>query len=747
MIGALLMSTGRPALAAARPGPQSPPDPFIEALLRKMSLEEKAAQLSLIRSPISTDKLNPEGKRIFARDDAKEDVRKGLAGGYFNGFHLDFNRELQRIAVEESRLRIPLIFAADVIHGLKTTYPIPLGEAASFDPELAERTARLAAVEATALGLQWTFGPDVDIARDERWGRVMEGAGEDVWLSAQLSAARVRGFQGHDLRAADSLLACPKHFAGYGAVQGGMDYNTAELAETTLRQTHLPPFKAGFDAGALSTMAAFNDIAGVPCTGNRRLLTDILRGEWNFRGLVVSDFDSVLELVVHGFAADEEDAVVKALTAGCDVALSSIDSDVYRRAIPKLVRAGRLPLGVVDESVRRVLRVKKALGLFENPYRSLDPSRAAVNVRRPDMVALAREAARKSLVLLKNDGGLLPLPKSGKKIAFIGPFLFDKKNELGSWSVTPDVLKVVTLEAAVRDALGPDAAVTFTRGCEAEEAIPGGLDEARNAASAADIVVLYLGELARKSGESASTISITIPAVQQALAEALAALGKPTVVVLKHGRALELAGAVRNAPALLCSWFLGSESGHALADVIFGDFAPQGRLPVSFPQASGQQPFHYDRRSTGRPQVDAATAFKARYDEVANAPLYPFGYGLTFSRVDYGPTQVSGPKFSRDGVLKVSALLRNVGERAAHEVAQLYIHQRVAAITQPLRRLRAIRHVDLAPGAEALVEFTLRAGDLASIHPDLSDRADAGVFDVWVAPSAEAGEKASFTLA
>jgi len=736
-------STALAARAWSAPRAQAR-DLHIEDLLRRMTLEEKAGQLSVFRSPKDNSKINPLGGARITRDSAREDVRHGRSAGYFNGFEIAFNRELQRIAIEESRLRIPLIFAADVIHGLKTTYPIPLAEAASFDPDLCRRTARASAEEATAFGVHWTFAPAVDVARDERWGRVVEGAGEDPWLGARIAAARVRGFQGDDLRAADSMLACPKHFAGYGGVQGGMEYNTVDIPETTLRQVHLPPFKAAFGAGALTTMAAFNDVGGVPCTASRRLLTEILREEWRFRGLVVSDFEAVNELIDHGYASDDEDAVAKALNAGIDI---NLGEELYRDHIPALVRKGRIAEATVDEAVRRVLRLKKAIGLFENPWRSLDADRQATVVRRPDMIALAREAARKSIVLLKNDGDQLPLPKSGKSIAFIGPYVSDKADILGSWAIYSEPQKAVSLEEGVRAALGPDAPCSFTMGCASDRAINGGVDQAVAAARNAEIVVLYLGERERMSGEAASMTSIAIPPHQMELAEAVAATGKPVVVILKHGRALALSGAARDARAILCSWFLGSESGNALADVLFGDFAPQGRLPVSFPQASGQEPYYYDHRPTGRPQVDSVAAFKARYSDVPNEPLFAFGHGLTYSTVDYGAPFVSSLRVARDDVVKISAKLVNSGRRAAHEVVQLYVHSRVAAITQPVRRLKGVQHVDLAPGEEKLVEFELRTQDLAYIQPDLSDRADPGVYDVWIAPSAMGGEKTTFVLA
>jgi beta-glucosidase len=723
--------------------PASPPDAFIERLIKKMTLEEKAGQLSLYASRGIGRRINPDAGPDPKLRAVLDSVAQGQVTGYYNGNDLEFSRTLQKVAVEQSRLRVPLIFAGDVIHGLKTTYPVPLGEAASFDVDLCYRTARSTAVEATALGIQWTFAPMVDVARDERWGRVVEGAGEDPWLGSRIAAARVRGFQGKDLRAEDSLLACPKHFAAYGAVQGGMEYNTADIPETTLREVHLPAFKAAFDAGALATMASFNDIAGVPSTGNHHLLTDILRDEWGFRGLVVSDYESEKELIAHGFAADESDAVVKALTAGCDV---SMQSGIYFKHIPDLVRSGRLPEGVVDEAVRRVLRVKRALGLFDNPYRSLDPSRSATDVRRPEFIALAREAARKAMVLLKNEGGLLPLPKSGKSIALIGPFVSDRGNALGPWVVFPDTASAVTLEAGFRAAMGVDAKLAVVQGCGIEGAIPNGIEAATAAAQAADIVVLYIGEGASMSGEATSRVQICIPRAQQGLAEAVAATGKPIVVLLKHGRALELSGAVKEAPAILCTWFLGSESGNAIADVVFGDHAPQGRLPVSFPQSSGQEPYYYDHRSTGRPFTKISPGFKARYREVTNEALFAFGHGMGYSSVDYGPTQVSAPQLARHGTIKITAHLTNTGARAQHEVAQLYIHQKVASLTQPVRALKGVRHLDLMPDESATVEFVLSASELAFVHPDFSDRAEVGSFDVWIAPSSSTGTPATFVL-
>ncbi|MFJ1471992.1 glycoside hydrolase family 3 N-terminal domain-containing protein [Massilia orientalis] len=743
LVGSLAATTVAFSLPGMAAGPASATDPFIERLLKRMTIEEKAGQLTMNGAQGIGRLVNPDTGPEPTLQATLDEIANGNLTGLFNSDDVKLGRTMQQIAVEKSRLGIPLIFAADIIHGLKTAFPVPLGEASSFDADLCVRTARATAVEATAFGVQWTFAPAVDIARDQRWGRVVEGAGEDPWLGSHLAQARVRGFQGTDLRANDSLLACPKHFAGYGAVQGGMDYNTADIPETTLREVHLPPFKASFDAGALSTMASFNDTGGVPSTGNHHLLTDILRGEWAFRGLVVSDFNSEKELVDHGYAADEAEAVHKSITAGCDM---SIQGGLYLKHIPALVKSGRLKMAVVDEAVRRVLRVKKALGLFENPYRSLDPARMATDVRRPEAVALAREAGRKAIVLLKNERSLLPLPKSGKSIALIGPFVMDKNNALGPWMVFPDMKSAVTLEQGVRDALGANAALSVVSGCGVERPIEGGIDAAVAAVRAADVAVLYVGEATNMSGEGASRVDITIPKAQVDLIDAVAAVGKPIVILLKHGRALELPNSVKNAQAIVCTWFLGSESGNAIADVLFGDFAPQGRLPVSFPRRAGQEPFYYNHRSTGRPSMVEGPPVGARYREVSTSALYPFGHGLGYSTVAYGPTEIAAPRITMNGSLAVNARVTNTGTRRHHEVAQLYVRIKVAEVVQPVRALKGIRHLDLDPGESVDVEFVVTAKDLAYVHADTTMRTDAGVFEVVIAPNSVAGRPVPFVV-
>ncbi|NID16456.1 glycoside hydrolase family 3 N-terminal domain-containing protein [Luteibacter yeojuensis] len=719
-------------------------DSRIEDLIARMTLEEKVGQLGVFADavrPFAPD-INPEVNARGAAD-VLEQVRAGRVGALFNGVGAAEGREAQRVAVEESRLGIPLLFGADVIHGMRTVFPIPLAEASSFEPDLAERTARATAVEATAAGIQWTFAPAVDIARDQRWGRVAEGAGEDVVLGSAFAAARVRGFQGVDLKADDALLATPKHFAAYGAVAAGMEYNTVDIAPQTLRDVHLPPFKAAVDAGALAFMSAFNDINGVPASANRELMTDILRGEWGFRGLVVSDYTADMELIAHGFAEDERDATRLAFLAGVDM---SMQSGFYAAHLPALVESGAVPMDVLDESVRRVLSVKDAIGLFDNPYRSLDPAVEADRSRDAAHAALARDAARRSIVMLRNDG-VLPLRKSGQKIALIGPFGPDTEHLEGCWTLFGDKRRHENIERGLRATLADDTLLEVVAGSDIEDAIEGGIDNAVAAARRADVVVLAIGEPQNYSGEAQSRTQIVVPHAQQALAEAVAATGKPVVVLLKNGRALALTGAVREANAILVTWFLGSQTGPAVADVLFGDYNPSARLPVSFPQDAGQQPYFYNHPRTGRPELaDQPPAFKSRYREVTFEALYAFGHGLSYTRFAYDAPRVKA-SVEWDEIIVVSATVTNAGAVAGEEVVQLYVHDRVASRVRPVRELKAFRKILLAPGASEEVSFELTRMDLAFTHADgTTFAAEPGIFDVWVAGSSVEGTPARFRL-
>jgi len=721
-----------------------PADPRVESLIPRMTLEEKAGQLGVFADmvrPFAPD-VNPE-TNVRNATEVLEQVRAGRVGTLFNGVGAEAGREIQRVAVEESRLGIPVLLAADVIHGMRTVFPIPLGEAASFEPDLAERTARATAIEATAAGIHWTYAPAVDIARDQRWGRGAEGAGEDVYLGCRFAAARVRGFQGPDLRAHDSLLATAKHFVAYGAVSAGLDYNFVEIAEGTLRDVHLPPFKAAVDAGALAVMTAFNDINGIPASANHALLTGVLRGEWAFAGVVVSDYTADMELIAHGYAADERHATELAFSAGMDL---SMQSGFYAAHLPALVESGRIPMEKLDAAVRRVLSLKAAIGLFDDPYRSLDPAREADASWREAHEALARDAARRSMVLLKNEGGLLPLRRDAR-IALIGPFARDLDNIEGCWTLFGDRSRYVSLEAGLRAAL-PDggARLRVVDGCGLEAPLQGGIEAAVAAAREADVVVLAVGEPQRYSGEAQSRTQIVLPPAQQALAEAVAATGTPVVVLLRNGRALALQDAVRDAQAILVTWFLGSQTGHAVADVLFGDYGPSGRLPVSFPHDSGQQPYFYNHPRTGRPELPDMKEFKARWREHPHQALYPFGHGLTYGQVEYGPTTVESPAVAWDGEAVLRATVRNSGTRAVEEVVQLYVHDRVASRVRPVRELKGFAKLALQPGEAREVEFRLSRADLAFTRADGTQGAEPGWFDAWIAPSAVAGEPAAFEL-
>jgi beta-glucosidase len=718
-------------------------DARIEALIERMTVEEKAGQLTTYGDEIRllNPDINPDVNRRKA-DDLIKEVRAGRVGSLFNGRGVKGGRLAQDTALK-SRLKIPLLFGADVIHGYRTVFPVPLAEAASFEPELAERTARITAVEATAGGLHWNFAPMVDIARDQRWGRVVEGSGEDVYLGNLFAAARVRGYQGENLANEDSMLATPKHFAAYGAVAGGMDYNTVELSPQTLREVHLPPFKAAFDAGALSTMSSFNDINGVPASANPELLTNILRGEWGFKGFVVSDYTADMELIAHGFAADERAATKLAFLSGVDM---SMQSGFYINHLPSLVKSGEVPMARLDESVRRVLRLKAALGLFDNPYRSLDPDREAADIGKPEHRALARDAARRSVVLLRNVKNVLPLARTAR-IALIGPFAEDRHHLHGPWTLFADANEAVTVAEGIRAALADPAHLEIVQGSGVEKPMKGGIDAAVAAASRADVVVLAIGEIHEMSGEAQSRTEIVMPAAQQVLAEAVAATGKPVVVLLRNGRALALQGAVRSADAILVTWFLGSEMGHGIADVLFGEYNPAARLPVSFPLESGQQPYYYNHKSTGRPFVRGeAPAFKARYREAPNEALYAFGHGLSYSKFSYAPVQLSSEKMTWDGSITVSTRITNTSSRAGEEVAQLYIRDRVASLTRPVRELKGFRKIKLEGGQSAEVSFTLTRSDLEFVGPDLKWIAEPGVFDVWIAPSSAQGVSKTFEL-
>lgn len=718
----------------------------VEALIATMTLEEKAGQLQLNAAAwaggLATALNPPSGGNGPSFEGQIADAVAGKLTGVFNGNGAEMARRMQTAVMRQSRLKIPLLFAADVIHGHRTIFPVPVAEAATFDPDLAMRTARVAAVEGAAAGIDWTFCPMVDIARDQRWGRTMEGAGEDVLLGKLFAAARVKGFQGKSLADDDVMMACIKHFAAYGAAESGLDYNSVDMSERTLREVYLPTYKAGFDAGAMSGMASFNEINGVPATGNKWLMKDLLRDEWKFPGIIVSDYTGDEEMIAAGYARDGKDAARIAFLAGVDM---SMQSNLYALHLPALVQEGAVSQELLDQSVRRVLAVKHQLGLFDDPFRRIDVKREKARSRTKAHLALSREAGRKSIVLLKNDGDLLPLDKS-RRIALIGPFASGQHDLNGPWVVYGDNANAVDLATGLRNAGARN--VTVTQGSGVEEPLAGGIEAAVAAAQAADVVVLAIGENESMSGEAQSRTEITVPAAQMALAEAVAKTGKPVVVALKNGRGLALHDAVKDAPAILVTWFLGSESGNAIADVLFGTHGPSGRLPLSFPHESGQEPYYYARKATGRPQPDGPRLpYKAQWRTAPNAALYPFGHGLTYGKVDYAGLTATPAALAWDGRIEVAATITNSGTRACEELVQLYIRDRVASITRPVRELKAFRKVALAPGGSETVRFTLTREQLQFLGADLQPTVEPGTFDVWIAPSAQAeGVHTTFEL-
>ncbi len=752
---AMLMGAGAAAAWAASPAralmaqarEAALPAP-VEALLTRMTVEEKAGQLTLMAAAWAggaATALNPAGA-ASSFDEQLAQVRAGRLGGVFNGNGAVMAKRMQTVAMREARVKIPLIFAADVIHGLRTVFPVPLAEAASFDPDLARRTARAAGMEAAASGIDWTFAPMVDVARDARWGRGVEGAGEDVLLGRMMAEARVRGFQGtRGLAAPDAVAACAKHFAAYGAGEAGLDYNSVDVSERTLREVYFPPFQAAFAAGAPTAMASFNEIAGIPATANSWLLTDVLRREWGFDGLVVSDYTGDEELIAHGFAADAREATRLAFMAGVDM---SMQSAFYITHLPDLVAKGEVPMARLDEAVRRVLALKAQLGLFDDPFRRIDPRREKARVRMPATLALAQEAGARSVVMLKNDG-VLPLPTGARKIALIGPFAGGRHDLIGPWNVYGTDAEAIDLEAGVRAAVRDAASISVTAGSGVDDAVPGGIDAAVAAARAADVVVLAIGESQRMSGEAQSRADVVVPPAQMALAEAVAATGKPVVVLLRTGRALALTGPVLGASAILVTWFLGSRDGAAIADVLFGRVSPSARLPVSFPHATGQEPYHYDHKSTGRPNPPGLLAeYKAHYREYANEALFPFGHGLTYGAIEYSALELGSARMGADAPLSVAATIRNTGTRAATEVVQLYVHDVAASVTRPVRELKAFQRVTLAPGEAKVVRFTLRRDDLLFVGQRMQRVVEPGAFRLWIAPSAQAeGVSGTFTLA
>lgn len=702
----------------------------IDALLEKMTLEEKVGQLVQID---------------IVPDDLEERVRAGKVGSLLSSFDVRRNNRLQRVAVEESRLGIPLLVGNDVIHGYRTIFPIPLALACTWEPALIERATRVGAEEAATCGTSWIYAPMVDICRDPRWGRVAEGAGEDPFLGMAMAQAQVRGIQGKLSGSDWQIVACPKHYVAYGAAEAGRDYNTAEVSERALREVYLPPFKAAFDAGAGSVMSAFNEISGVPASANAFTLRKVLREEFGFQGIVVSDYNSVGELIGHGVAADLKEATRQALTAGVDVDMLSHG---YSQYLAELVEEGAVPVEVVDEAVRRVLRIKFGLGLFERPY--VDEGLAQQIILRDDFRALAREVAQKSMVLLKNEGDLLPLMPGAQRIALIGPLADNQADLLGCWAGQGKPEDVVTVIEGIRSQLGNEANLNYVAGCS----VAGtelNIEAAVEAALNADVIIAVLGESAALSGEAHSRAHLGLPGGQQELLDALHATGKPIIGVLMCGRPLVIPEMAGQVAALLLAWHGGVEAGNAIADLLFGVANPSGKLSISFPWTEGQIPVYYAHKNTGRSIEGEGVKqfveeYKSRYLDVPNTPLFSFGFGLSYTTFDYTDLKVETPQVDQTGTLVVSATIKNTGNRPSEEVVQLYVRDLVGSTTRPVKELKGFRRVKLQPGETQEISFEIPVASLGCVGLDLQYRVEPGDFKVWIGPDSTKGLEGQFTV-
>ena len=717
----------------------------VEALLQKMTLEEKVGQMNQYNGFWNVTGPAPK------EGDAKlkyEHLKKGLVGSVLNVEGTTNVRKLQEIVVNQSRLGIPLLFGLDVIHGHKTLSPIPLGESASWDLDAIEQSARAAATEASAVGICWTFAPMVDISRDARWGRVMEGAGEDPYLGSKIGIARVHGFQGNNLAAPTSIIACAKHFAGYGFVEAGREYNTVDVGTSTLYNIILPPFKAVVDNHVRTVMNAFNVLNGVPSTGNKFLQRDILKNKWGFDGFVISDWASGAEMVEHGFAKDLKQAAEFAANAGSDMDMQSY---AYVTYLKQLVDEGKVDIKLVDDAVRRVLRVKFELGLFDNPYKYCDTKREQETINHPD-TKTALDIARKSIVLLKNESSLLPLPKNQKNIAIIGSLANDKNSPLGSWRIGSDDSSAVSFlegfnkyNTNYKYAKGADLTVgktTFIRELQMNETDTSEFAQAIQFAKQSDVVIMVLGEHSFQSGEGRSRTKIGLPGVQQQLLEAVYRVNKNIILVLMNGRPLAIPWAAEHIPTILETWQLGTETGDAIAQVLFGTYNPSGKLPMTFPRSVGQCPIYYNHYNTGRPRPKSKEeVFFSHYTDESVNPLYPFGYGLSYTTFQYTNLIIDTTDNKN---IKVRATVTNTGTRVGEEVAQLYIHQRVASVVRPVKELKGFEKFSLQPKASKEVTFTLTDKELGFYNNDGNYVVEPGNFEVMVGTNSQEGLVGSF---
>lgn len=694
-------------------------DGLVEKLVSSMTLSEKIGQMT---------QFGRTGEREI------QAIREGKVGSFLNVWGAKRVNELQHVAVAESRLGIPLLIGDDVIHGFQTIFPIPLAESCSWDLARIEQSARIAAFEAASSGIRWIFAPMVDIARDPRWGRIAEGAGEDPFLGSEVARARVRGFQSANESERPLTAACPKHFVGYGAAEGGRDYNTANLSQHELQTVYFPPFQGALAAGAPTIMAAFNDILGEPASGNSYLLRNILKGLWNFPGFVVSDWESIEELIPHGVAADRQDAALRALLAGVDM---DMHSGIYMEHLASLVMKDPVLQERIDESVRRILQVKVWLGLFDNPY--VDEADAhSISLRKEEHLQLSREMAQRSIVLLKNDK-ILPLSKKTKKVAVVGPLAHDKSNPLGCWAGKGTPEEVVTVLEGIQNALSPETTITYSPGCGIQEEDTSGFEEAVRLAREADITIFVAGESKEMSGENRNRAWLGLPGVQQQLFDQLKKTGTPIVAVLMNGRPLTIPELARDADAILETWHLGTQSGNATADVLFGDYNPSGKLTVSFPKAVGQIPVYYNHKNTGRPLFD-------KYIDMDDQPMYPFGFGLSYTTFHYSRLTLEKTQIQPDESLVVQVDVHNIGNSAGEETVQVYYRDLVSQVTRPVKQLCGFTKITLQPGEKQTVSLAIPADRFGYYDRNGDFVVEPGEFSLWVGPHSAEGLATRFSI-
>lgn len=715
-----------------------PRNEFVAELMAKMTLDEKIAQ---------TVQYTADGTVTGPKTGINyiDEIKKGNVGSILNATTVKYTRELQELNLKNSRLKIPLIFGYDVIHGYKTIFPITLGEAASWDLDAVELSARIAAVEAAAGGVHWTFAPMVDISRDARWGRVSEGSGEDTYLGSKMAYARVKGFQGSDLSANNTLLACAKHFAAYGAAEAGRDYNTVDMSERTLREVYLPPFKATIDAGVGTFMTAFNEISGVPATASKYLLNDVLKGEWKFKGFVVTDYTAINELIPHGVAKDSTHAGELAMKAGVDM---DMVGGIYMRNLKQLVGQGKITEAQINDACRRILEAKYDLGLFHDPYRYNDEKRENEVITKKEHLDAALQVANKSMVLLKNSN-VLPLRKE-QKVAFVGPLVSDEHNIIGSWAASGDRGGfAVSVEEGVNKIITDKSRVTFAKGVEIVDSRRDMMQQALNNARNADVIVAVMGEFENMTGEAASRTNIDLPGIQKEFLAELKKLGKPIVLVLMNGRPLTLSWENENMDAILEAWYPGTMGGDAIAQTLYGINNPSGKLPMTFPRNVGQVPIYYNYKNTGRPYLgtaDPEQKYKSRYIDVDNSPLYPFGFGMSYTKFEYSNLRLSSKSINFEGKLKVSVDVANTGNYDGEEVVQLYVKDEVGSVTRPVKELKCFKKLLLKKGEKKTVEFELTADDLRFYNIDMKFVAEPGDFEVSAGGSSVTDLKDKFVL-